>query len=326
MNKKRMASLFVLSAMLVSMAAFVTAEEATTVKVVIDAAHETRHPDDLLDLPAKLEGWGYTVEMVTDEITADVLADAKILLTPVPQGIPYSQEELDAIKAWFDGGNVAIWVAGDSDYDGPEIIPNTNVLLSTIGSHIMLENASIEEPDIEYNDGSAYRVVVSNWNADISISTGVSKEVFHGPTFLYGIKDGNPVNLATTDIKNVTWVAKTSENAVVVIHHLTSLMTPGLEDGSTGQFVMMAAEEKAGAKNSSKIVVTTEANFCAYKNMNMDGSSEKGNHEIQGETLLKNTLDWLKAESEGGGTNMYLYVGVAVIVIIVLAAVLMKKK
>jgi len=327
LNKKNLASLFVLFALLFSMVAAASAEDTTPAKVVIDAAHDTRHAGDLEDLPALLEGWGYTVEVVTDEITADVLSGAKILLVPVPQGIPYSQDELNAIKAWFDEGNVSIWVAGDSDYDGPEIIPATNAILTKIGSNIMLENASIEEPTEGYNDGSAYRVVVSNWNAELSITTGVLKEVFHGPTFLYGLDDGAPVNLTTESVKNVNWVAKTSEEAVVVVHHLTLIKTPGLEDGSKGQFVMMAVQEKAGADKSSKIVVSTEALFCSYKNMNKDGPSEKGNHEIQGETLLKNTLEWMQLESEEGSNTM-LYAGIVIIVLIVLGAAsfMMKKK
>jgi hypothetical protein len=54
--------------------------------------------------------------------------------------------------------------------------------------------------------------------------------------------------------------------------------------------------------------------------MNADGPSEKGNHEIQGETLLKNTVEWMELESEDEGSNTMLYAGIAVVVIVIIAA------
>ncbi len=313
--------MFVLFALLFSMvAATNAAEDAAPIKIIIDAAHETAHSGEMEDLPAKLEAWGYTVEMVTDEITSGVLSDAKILIVPMPMRPIYSQEELDAVAEWFDAGNVAIWVAGDSDYDGPEYVPATNTILEKIGSNILIENASVEEPNELYNDGSAYRVVASSWNADSPIATGVSKEVFHGPTFLYGVKNGDAVDLATAKIDNVTWIAKSSPEAIIVSPHLSPIMTPGYEAGSSGTFVFMASQDHAGADESSKIVVTSEAIFTSYKFMNTDGPSEKGNHELQGETLLKNAIEWMELESEESGSNTTMYAGIAVVVIIIIAA------
>jgi len=320
LNRKCLTSLIVLFALLVSSAASMYAADGDAVKIVIDAAHETRHDGDLEDLPGKLEAWGYAVEVVTDEITADVLEGAKILIVPIPQGLEYTTAEMNAIETWFNAGEAAIWVAGDSDYDG---LPRCNAILSKVGSSIMMENASVEEPDAEYNDGSAYRVVIADWNANSPLAEGVSKEVFHGPTFLYGLKDGEPVNLATTEIDNVEWVGKSSSNAVIVSPHLSPIMTPGLMEGDNGPFVLMAAQSKAGEDKSSKIVVTTEAIFSSYKFMNADGMSEKGNHEIQGETLLKNTIEWMEVTERASSSNTMLYVGVGIVVIIIIAAAAM---
>lgn len=326
MNKKNLASLFVLFALLGSIVAFAGAEETDApVKIVIDAAHETAHAGDMEGLPEKLESWGYTVETITDEITSSALADARILLVPVPMGYNYSQEEIDAVVGWFNAGDASIWITGDSDYDGPDYIPDTNTILMAIGSSIMLENASVEEPNETNNDGSPYRVVVTDWNADSPLAVGVDKETFHGPTFLYGLKDASPVNLATTDIENVQWVAKTSADSVLVRAQLQDIMTPeyaDMPDGATGPFVMMATETKAGDEGNSKIVLSSETIFTSYKNMNMDGMSEKGNHEIQGETLLKNTLNWMQEdiEDEGSSNNM-IYAGIVIIIIIIGAAV-----
>jgi len=323
LNKKCLTSLFVLFVLIASSTAAISAADDGAVKVVIDAAHETRHDGDLEDLPTKLESWGYTVEVVTDEITADVLEGANILLIPIPQGLDYTSAERSAVADWFNAGEAAVWVAADSDYDGPDNIPRCNAILNMLGSHIMFENASVEEPDAAYNDGAAYRVVASTWNADHPIANGVSKETFHGPTLIYGIKDGSPVDLNTTEIDNVEWVAKTSDSSVVVSHHLSPLMTPDLVDGDNGPFVMMATEEKAGDDKSSKIVLTTEANFSSYKYMNADGPSEKGNHEIQGETLLKNTIEWMEEVSRESSSNTMLYAGIGIIIIIVIAAAAM---
>lgn len=318
-----MTSLLVLFVLIVSSVTAISGADDTVVKVVIDNAHETLHSTDLEDLPGKLEAWGYTVEVVTDEITADVLDDARILLVPMPEGLEYSTAELNAIEAWFNAGEVAIWVAGDSDYDGPEFIPRCNDILSLVGSSIFFENASVEEPEAEYNDGSAYRVVVSDWNTNCPITAGVSKEVFHGPTFIYGVKDGNPVNLATTAIDNVTWVSKSSAGSVIVSPHLSPIMTPGLETGDNGPFVMMAVQEMAGDAKSSKIVLTTEAIFTSYKFMNADGMSEKGNHEIQGETLLKNTIGWMEIIVKPSSSNTMLYAGIGIVLVVIIAAAVM---
>ncbi len=323
MNRKCLTSLLILFVLIASSVVSVSAADGEVVKIVIDAAHETAHNGDFEDLPAKLESWGYTVEVVTDEITADVLEGAMILLVPIPQDLEYQASEISAIADWFNAGEVAIWVAADSDYDGNEIIPRCNDILSAIGSSIFFENASVEEPDEAYNDGAAYRVVASTWNENSPITNGVSKETFHGPTFIYGVKDGSPVNLSTTSIDNVNWIAKTSDTSVVVCPWLSEIMTPGIEEGSNGPFVMMAVQEKAGEDKSSKIVLTTEAIFTSYKYMNADGPSEKGNHEIQGETLLKNTIAWMEEVSKDSSSNMMLYAGAGIIIVIIIAAAVM---
>ncbi|MDD4281062.1 MAG: hypothetical protein PHW58_02385 [Candidatus Methanofastidiosa archaeon] len=319
-NKTALAPLFILFVLLVSaVGAASAADDAAPVKIVLDKAHGTAHEGELEGLPAKLEAWGYTVVVVEDAITSSALAGAKILLVPVPMGADFTDAERAAIVAWFDAGDVAIWVAGDSDFDGPEYIPYLNTLLEELGSSIFFENASVEEPGEAYNDGSAYRVVASAWNSAHPIAEGVSKETFHGPTFIYAEKSGSPVNLATTSVSNVSWIAKSSDESVVVSPWLSPLMTPGIETGSKGPFVLMAVQENAGKDSSSKIVLTVEATFSAYKNMNMDGPSEKAIHDIQGETLLKNTLAWMEAESEGSSNTM-LYAGIAVVVIVLIAA------
>jgi len=322
LNKKCLTSLLVLFVLIASSATALSAADDEVVKIVIDAAHETRHDGDLEDLPTKLESWGYTVEVVTDEITADVLEGAMILLIPIPQGLDYTASERNAVADWFNAGEVAVWIAADSDYDGPELIPRCNAILTKLGSSIMFENASVEEPDEEFNDGAAYRVVASTWNADHPIAAGVSKETFHGPTFIYGLKDGSPVDLNTTSIDNVEWVAKSSDGSVIVSPHLSPIMTPEMVEGDNGPFVMMATEEKAGDDASSKIVLTTEAIFTSYKFMNADGPSEKGNHDIQGETLLKNTIEWMEEVSKSSSNTM-LYAGIGIVIIIIIAAAAM---
>jgi len=329
LNLKRLASLFVLFALLFSMVASASAQYGTEAhKVVVDLAHETAHAGDFENVPEILEAMGYTVEVVTDEITADVLSDADMILIPVPMGVSYSEAELNALETWFDSGNKAVWIAGDSDFDGADYIPATNTILHKLGSHIMLENNSVEEPNEAYNDGAAYRVVASNWNSAHPITEGVAYETFHGPTFLYGVKDGNPVNLYTESIDNVDWIAASSDSSVAVDAQLTGFETPGVEAGSNGPFVLMAVEERTGADESSKIVVSAEAIFSSYKNMNMDGPSEKENFTIDGGTLLENTLTWMGQESEEESSNTMLYLGVGVVVIIIIvgAAYAMMKK
>ncbi|MFQ6089226.1 MAG: hypothetical protein ACE5K0_10035 [Candidatus Methanofastidiosia archaeon] len=292
---------------------FVAAQQT---KAVIDVSHNEKAAPSLEKLKNELEAGGYSVQMADSEITSSVLSGAQMLFVPAIW-TPYTTQELNAVKTWLDEGGKAIWVATDSDYGGhDEPSTNANVLLGHIGSSLRVEPTSVEDPEV--NDGKPYRVMANAPNPDTELTANVKHVVFHGPTCLFGVKEGNPVALETESLENVVWVMKTSPNGVITDASLE--MPKAHENGQKGSFVMMAVEMYAGAAGSSKIVVSGEAIFTTYKNM-FDTESEHG-QPVQGEFLVKNTIAWMSTVEEKKAAGVSIWITLAVIAI----GYLLKKK
>ncbi len=321
------------------------AAEDNNVVVAIDVGHNANHIFDLGSIYDELENWGYTVKNITT-FTSEALADVDIVLTFTPYrkanaSYEFTTDELNAIKAWFDEGGKAIWVSSDSDYDDVEgkSAARVNVLLDKIGSHIFVEQASVES---ELNAGAPYRVRPGTYNLDdkyvkdnfydnFSFS---ATTFFHGPAPLIGRYD----NGTLTQIENnpdfysqydVYWVVKATNNDTY-----KSIIARGSNEGlpyqvhelnEQGDFVMMAVERYAGAKKSSKIVVTGEAIMTDYKNQfNTTDEYDNPSNNYQ---LVKNTINWMaKVEKKAAGIPGFEMYTVLMALTLVLVPVYIQKR
>ena len=281
----------------------------------------------LAELVDNLTAMGFECKFINDTIDASDLEGVDILILGSIWGEEntYSDSEINAIKAWFEEGKKAIWVAGDSDYGGGNyIIENANKILEAIGAHIRVEPTSVEDP--ESNCAAAYRVAANVTNKEdkvvAEIVEGVEKPVlFHGPSILYGLKDGNPVALEEETIKNVYWVMKTSAAGVINDHD--DIMPKAHENGQEGSFVVMAVELYAGPKSNNKIVVSSAAPYGDYRPMFID---EYKDVLLDGPILVKNTIEWMAKVEAPTPWTLYIVVGVAVIVVVVAVVVVMTKR
>ncbi|MFQ6077202.1 MAG: hypothetical protein ACE5Z5_13905 [Candidatus Bathyarchaeia archaeon] len=308
--RKKLAILTIVSVLLAT-ALLTHPTHAAGETIVVDVSHG--QGTKLLDhFVGNLTDLGYTVVLANGGINSTVLEGASFLFVGHIYGKAnnLTDAEIDAIKAWFNKGEKAIWVDADSDYGGAEYIAfQTNKILEAIGSKLRAEITSVEDP--QSNAKAAYRVVANVTNtADPvkDITSGVSKALFHGPTFLYGVKDGTPVALEDTSITNVYWVMKTSPAGVVKDNTPT---TPPLvhTDGQKGSFVIMAVEKHAGPNENNKIVVSGETPYGGYMPV---FAWTYYDVSLDGPTLVKNTVTWgLKVEAP----FPWLTVGVVVVVV-----------
>jgi hypothetical protein len=291
-------------------------------KIVIDVSHgqvgRTRRTGVFANVQGNLTSWGYEFVEAKGGINSTVLTGAGMLLLGSVFQKNFTESEVQAIVEWFNQGEKAIWVGSDSDFgNGTYIIDNANRVLEALGSKIRAEPTQVLDP--VSNAAADYRVVanVVNQDPDVAdITAGVSKILFHGPTILAGVQGNAWVALETTELENVYWVLKTSPDSIIVD---TDLVPPKAHtNGAKGSFVVMAVEKFAGARSSSKIIVS--------------GSDAYGDYEpvfqwayygvaLDGPALVRNSVGWaLKAESPPTFLDLYsTWIMVAIAIIIVLA-------
>ena len=267
--------------------------------VMIDYAHAIwnfeydKFADHLLS-------WGYNVtKFMNGNFTANDFTGVDVLIVPALQ-YSYSTTELTILKNWFDSGNKAIWIAGDSDYAGEyRWTTRGNGLLDALGSTIYLESGSVES-DINY--GQVYRVGASiyNYNGNqawdlvngLPYQNEFAMALFHGPTAVIAKNATGYQTLEQNNFPNVEWVVKAT-NATFITNTLASDANGAQVHsyGQLGDFVLMALQTNAGASGTSKIAVSGEAPFSTYQQMFEDPS--KLNMPNNDYYLVYNTIQWM---------------------------------
>ena len=292
-------------------------DEAAMPVVLIDQGHVNSHLEDYaafagdgVKLSSNLTEWGYEVRFLTGSLTASNLAEVDILLASFWSGsTSYTASELAALKTWFDSGNKSMWIAGDSDFDDTPgkgaVIPNA--ILMEVGSHALVAKGSIESSD---NFGAAYRVKASVYNTEDMIPSQLlatsphGGAEFHGPASVIGYNDSAPaaeslVKLESQEAKdyfktkNLYWVIASTNNAThdsTMIYNTPETNYSLHDDNAQDNFIMMTAEEKVGADNSGKIVVTGESPWTTYKEM----FNDPGEHGIPQDQyyIVKEVFKW----------------------------------
>ncbi|MBC8225483.1 hypothetical protein H8E65_12905 [Candidatus Bathyarchaeota archaeon] len=253
-------------------------------------------PDTQLTLIMNNMSW-VTWSVVLEDIEASDLTGADMLImVQQDSSLDYSDDELAAIKSWYDGGGKAVWIAADSDYGTDSLRQATaNSALEYLGSALRIEASSVEDP--VSNGGAPYRVLGVSDNVDPEFAhlvSGVERGLFHGPGIVIGYVDGSYVALETDAPDGVYVIMTTTEVGVVV--DSTEPVPEVHEAGDEGSFPVMALEVDYDSGNI--VIATGEAPFGQYMGLyhpemiRADRYGEDANPQ-QGGRLFENIIDYV---------------------------------
>jgi len=250
------------------------------------------------NLKAAMEDYSYVDwSVVTGDLAASDLSGADMLvMIQADPAVEYTEAELSALMAWFDEGSKLLWVASDSDYpDGQELrIPDANIALETVGSHLRGENGEAQDPVVNFD--AAYRVKAISENCAPEykfLVAGVTYAQFHGCGVIIGYLNGNYYALDETDIDGVYVIMTTSDSGVI-----SDESAPAPEAHSPGQegaFAMMTLEE---LPNNNYVIATSDAPFSHYSPMYKPELQKPDRYNLtsgnpqQGDVLFGNILDF----------------------------------
>ncbi|TXT57573.1 MAG: hypothetical protein BAJATHORv1_10275 [Candidatus Thorarchaeota archaeon] len=267
---------------------------------------------------------------LNDSVLAD--ADGLVIGSIYGDENGFTTAEIEAVSTWFNAGNKFLWVGADSDFSGAYINNNMSAILEACGSHVYPEPTAVEDP--EYNAGSAYRVVATEYSTDpfvADIVEGVNATLMHGPTCLYGATggaaDAGPVDLRTTDIANVYPVMRYSENAVIADGDTVDPLAHPTD--AEGDFVAMTVETYAGTNQTGIIVVSGASPYGDYKPMTATSYYDV---PLTGHYLVRQTFDWgmemaptlVAPDPLGGLLPIIAVVGIAIVVVVVMYFIMKK--
>ncbi len=230
-------------------------------------------------------------KVITGEITYDEIKDADMIIyVQVDTGLQITDEELNAIKQWFDQGGKTLWVTGDSDYSGGDYarIPSANKILEAVGS--VLRNDHCEAVDRGSNFGSDYRVggLIKPDPELFFLAGGVLHPVlFHGPASIALYVNGEWKPLYGTGekpVENVYRIAITSPKGAIA--EFVEPLPYAYEVGEEGSFTLMAAEIM---DKDNIVILSTEAPFDHYQGMWI---SEYKGIKGSGPEFVRNVILW----------------------------------
>jgi peptidoglycan hydrolase CwlO-like protein len=293
--KKKILSILLLTTLALSLCTVVTPSFAANPRVVVHLKGAL-NPDTQLTMVMSNMSW-VTWSAVYDDIAASDLTGADMLIMiQADSSLEYTNAELTAIKAWFDKGDKAVWVAADSDFGNDALRQaSANSALEFLGSSLRFEASSTEDP--VSNGGAPYRVLGVSDNVDPALAhlvSGVERGLFHGPGIVIGYVGGAYVALEDTDIPGVSIIMTTSEAGVVVDN---SEPTPEVhEAGDEGMFPVMAMEIDYDSGNI--VIATGDAPFGQYMGLYKpevlrDDRYGADANPQQGGRLFENIIDYV---------------------------------
>ncbi len=294
MNKKIL-SILLLTTLTFSLFSVAAPAFAANPRVVVHLKGAL-NPDTQLTLVMNNMSW-VTWSAVYDDIAASDLTGADMLIMiQADSSLDYTDDELAAVKAWFDKGGKAVWVAADSDFGNDAMRQATaNTALEYLGSSLRFEASSVEDP--VSNGGAPYRVLGVSDNVDPEFAhlvSGVERGLFHGPGVIIGIVDGSYVALEDTSIPGVSIIMTTSVAGVVVDN---SEPSPEVhEAGDEGMFPVMALEVDYASGNI--VIATGDAPFGQYMGLYKPEVLRADRYGVdanpqQGGRLFENIVDYV---------------------------------
>ncbi len=219
-----------------------------------------------------------------------------LIMVQANSTLDFNDDELAAIKSWFEIGGKAVWVAADSDYGNDALRQaSANSALEYLGSALRIEAASAEDP--VSNGGAPDMVLGVSDNVDPEFAhlvSGVERGLFHGPGIIIGYVSGSYVALEDTDVPGVYVIMTTSDVGVVVDN---SEPVPEVhEAGAEGSFPLMAMEVDYDSGNI--VIATGDAPFGQYMGLykpemlRADRYGADANPQ-QGGRLFENIVDYV---------------------------------
>jgi len=293
--KKKILSILLLTTLALSLCSVAAPTFAANPKVVVHFKGGLA-PDTQLTMIMNNMSW-VTWSVVLEDIAASDLTGADMLImVQEDASMDYSDDELAAVKSWFDTGEKAIWIAADSDYGTDSLRQATaNSALEYIGSSLRMEASSVEDP--VSNAGAPYRVLAVSDNVDPEFAhlvSGVDRGLFHGPGVVIGYTGGAYVALETEAPDGVYVIMTTTEVGLLVDN---SEPAPEVhEAGDEGSFPVMALEVDYDTGNI--VIATGEAPFGQYMGLykpdalRADRYGADANPQ-QGGRLFENIVDYV---------------------------------
>jgi len=263
--KKKILSILLLTTLALSLCSVAAPTWAANPRVVVHFKGALA-PDTQLTQIMNNMSW-VTWSVVLDDIEASDLTGADMLImVREDASMVYSDDELAAVKSWFDKGEKTIWIAADSDYGNDALRqPTGNSALEYLGV----------DPEFAH------------------LVSGVERGLFHGPGIIIGYTGGAYVALETDAPDGVYVIMTTSEAGVVVDN---SEPSPEVhEAGDEGSFPVMALEVDYDSGNI--LIATGEAPFGQYMGLyhpemlRDDRYGEDANPQ-QGGRLFENIVDY----------------------------------
>jgi len=292
--KKKILSILLLTTLALSLCSIAAPSLAANPKLVVHLKGAL-NPDTQLTHAMNNMSW-VTWSVVYDEIVASDLTGADMLIMiQADSSLDYTDDELAAVKSWYDGGGKAVWVAADSDYGNDGLRQATaNSALEYLGSAMRFEDSSTEDP--VSNGGAPYRVLAVSDNVDPEFAhlvSGVERGLIHGPGIIIGYVGGEYVALETDAPEGVYIILTTTEFGMVVDN---SEPSPEVhEAGDEGSFPVMAMEVDYDSGNI--LIATGDAPFGQYMGLykpemlRADRYGEDANPQ-QGGRLFENIVDY----------------------------------
>jgi hypothetical protein len=293
--KKKILSILLLTTLALSLCSVAAPTLAANPKVVVHLKGALE-PDTQLTYILSNMSW-VSWSVVYDDIAASDLTGADMLImVQADSSLDYTDDELAAIKSWYDGGGKAVWIAADSDYGNDALRQaSANTALEYLGSSLRFEASSTEDP--VSNGGAPYRVLGVSDNVAPEFAhlvSGVERGLFHGPGIIIGYTGGAYVALETDAPDGVYVIMTTSEDGVVVDN---SEPSPEVhEAGAEGSFPVMALEVDYDSGNI--VIATGDAPFGQYMGlykpeMLRDDRYGADANPQQGGRLFENIVDYV---------------------------------
>ena len=293
--KKKILSILLLTTLALSLCSVVAPTLAANPKVVVHLKGALEADTQLTYIMNNMSWVSWSV--VYDAIVASDLTGADMLImVQADSSLDYTDDELVAIKSWYDGGGKAVWIAADSDYGNDALRQaSANAALEYLGSALRFEGSSAEDP--VSNGGAPYRVLGVSDNVAPEFAhlvSGVERGLFHGPGIVIGYTGGAYVALETDAPDGVYVIMTTSEAGVVVDN---SEPSPEVhEAGDEGNFPVMALEVDYDSGNI--VIATGDAPFGQYMGlykpeMLRDDRYGADANPQQGGRLFENIIDYV---------------------------------